>query len=241
MNKTVKITNNIEEIIEYQKNKIPCVLLLDDSNKDKDTSGIKYCALLEKEDMQDEEYIRNLLGDEYLDMVEARCYGKPLVIANTNRLVIRELTMGDIDGICNIYEGKDTDFLGCFYESREDAAAIINRYINEVYDFYGFGLWAVVLKDTDELVGVVGFTPRDSGKDKIDIELGYAINTSYRKRGLGYEAAKAVIEYADNNIEHNNILINVNSDNIPGKILGNKLKVLTTDVIFCSIDEAKVL
>ena len=106
----------------------------------------------------------------------------------------------------------------------------------KVYDFYGYGLWAIVLKESQEVIGIVGFTPRDSQKDVPDIELGYAINKQYRNKGYGYEAAKAAIEYAEKNIEYGQILICVDKNNIPGKNLGNKIKVLTSDVFFCSID-----
>lgn len=246
MNKNVKITNNIEDIIEYQTKGLPCILILDDSNKNKDTSKAKYCALLSREDMLGREYnpddsildgeIRIILGDDYLNLVEARCYGKPLVIAMTERLLIRELMIKDVDKICDIYEGEETGFIQRFYESKEDAAGVMDRYIHEVYDFYGYGLWAVVLKESQEVIGIVGFTPRDSKKDVPDIELGYAINKQYRNKGYGYEAAKAAIEYAEKNIEYGQILICVNKNNIPGKNLGNKIKVLTSDVFFCSID-----
>lgn len=254
MNKIVKITNNIDMIEQYQRDGVPCILLLDETNKDKDTSKAKYCALLDEEDMSldffsdtssdisltedKDRHIREILGDDYLNLVEARCFGKPLVIANTDRLIIREFISEDVNEICNIYEGKDTGFIQAFYESKDDAKRIIDKYINEVYDFYGYGLWAVLLKETEELIGVVGFTPRESSDELIDIELGYAIGASHRRKGYGYEAVCAAIDYAKSNLEYHKILIYVNNQNIPGKTLGNKIKVLTSDVIFCSIDEA---
>lgn len=238
MNRNVRITDNIDKIREYQRQGIPCILVLNDKNSGLDTSCAKYCALLD-EDITSEDKVREILGDAYLDLVEARALGKPLIISSSDRIIIRELTIDDAEAIYDLYENSNTHFLEDFYDSKEEARAIISRYINDVYNFYGYGLWAVTLRENEKVIGIVGFTPRDSSDEVMDIELGYAIHPDFQQKGYGLEAAMAAVNYAKENIEYGKILINVEKGNIQGERLGNKIQVLTTDVLFCSIDGAE--
>lgn len=235
----VKITDSIELISQYQKNGIPCILLLNDSNENQDISCARYCAYLDEEDklrisdiVSEKERIsavKKILGDDYINLVWSRFNNQPVTIASSERIVIRELTISDVQDLYDIYEEIGQE-LEPFFDNKEDANRVLDQYIKEVYDFYGFGIWGVELTGSENIIGIVGFTPRDSEGDVMDIELGYAIRPSYQRRGYAMEAAHMAIEYASKNIEYGHILIKVKENNIPGQILGEKLKVLTSDI-----------
>lgn len=60
--------------------------------------------------------------------------------------------------------------------------------------------FAVVLKETNELIGVVGL----SNLDKVG-ELGYWFGKDYWNKGYGTEAAEAMLDYAFNDLDYHRI------------------------------------
>lgn len=55
----------------------------------------------------------------------------------------------------------------------------------------GFCQWAVELKDSGQMIGFCGFVPYDG-----DIEIGWRLTSRCHGLGLGLEAAKAAIQFA---------------------------------------------
>lgn len=82
------------------------------------------------------------IDKEYLTRVYCHSKGIPQVIATTDRIIIREMVMSDLDALLEIYEiNEKTAFFQSFYDNRDEAAAYLADYIKNVYDFYGFGIW----------------------------------------------------------------------------------------------------
>jgi len=75
------------------------------------------------------------------------------------------------------------------------------RYIEEgpaaSYHRFGFGLYAVELKDAGVTVGLCGLLRRDSHPD---VEIGFAMLPGARRRGYTFEAAAATLEFAFNEL-----------------------------------------
>lgn len=63
------------------------------------------------------------------------------------------------------------------------------------YDKYGFGLWAVILKETNEFIGQCGLTMQP-WKDSEVLEIGYLFERKYWHNGYATEAAIACKRYA---------------------------------------------
>ena len=66
---------------------------------------------------------------------------------------------------------------------------------------YGFGLWGVVLKETDKLIGDCGITIQNIDGELLP-EIGFHIHKKYWKRGFGSEAARAVRDWAFQNTKY---------------------------------------
>lgn len=80
------------------------------------------------------------------------------MITETERLMIREMVPSDFDALCEIM--CDEEVMRAAYEkafSAEGAQAWMNRQFKR-YAECGFGLWAVVLKETNEMIGQCGIT-----------------------------------------------------------------------------------
>lgn len=117
------------------------------------------------------------------------------IITETERLIIREMRQSDLDALCKIM--CDEEVMRAAYESAfsvEEVQGWLNRHLKR-YEDYGFGLWAVVLKETDEMIGQCGLTIQD-WNDKEILEIGYLFQKAYWHKGYATEAAIACKEYA---------------------------------------------
>ncbi|MBR3740074.1 MAG: GNAT family N-acetyltransferase [Clostridia bacterium] len=65
----------------------------------------------------------------------------------------------------------------------------------------GFGLWAVCLKDTGEMIGDCGLTLQNINGELLP-EIGYHIRRDCQRKGYAKEAAKAVRDWAFRNMDY---------------------------------------
>ena len=72
------------------------------------------------------------------------------------------------------------------------------------YQKYGFGIWAVVLKETGEFIGDCGLTIQNIDGELLP-EIGYHINKRYWRQGFGSEAARAVRDWTFENTKYDSL------------------------------------
>ena len=122
------------------------------------------------------------------------------MMIETERLKLREYTFDDFDSLYEILSDKETmeHYPEPFDE--EKIRGWIQWNIDN-YAKYGFGLWAVVLKKTGEMIGDCGITIQNIDKELLP-EIGYHIHKKYWRQGYGSEAAKAVRDWAFENTNY---------------------------------------
>jgi [ribosomal protein S5]-alanine N-acetyltransferase len=111
----------------------------------------------------------------------------------TARLRLRPFTLHDVDALHRLWtEPEVRQYLwDGVVITRERVESIINNSVKSFSD-HGFGLWAVLPRDENFLVGFCGFwffhqPPR--------LELLYGISAAHWHKGLATEAARAMIDY----------------------------------------------
>lgn len=116
------------------------------------------------------------------------------MILETERLYLRELVPSDFESLCKILKDKDTMYAyeGAFND--DEVQEWLDRQIAR-YQKWGFGLWAVVLKETNEMIGQCGLTMQPWKESEV-LEIGYLFERSYWHRGYATEAAKTCKKYA---------------------------------------------
>lgn len=116
------------------------------------------------------------------------------MILETERLYLREMNQSDFDSLCNILQDEDTMYAyeGAF--SDDEVQGWLDKQIFR-YQKWNFGLWAVILKETDGMIGQCGLTMQP-WKNKEVLEIGYLLARSYWHKGYATEAAKACKKYA---------------------------------------------
>jgi len=116
------------------------------------------------------------------------------MILETERLYMREMNQADFNYLCGILQDEETMYAyeGAFSDS--EVQKWLDRQISR-YQKWRFGLWAVILKETNEMIGQCGLTMQP-WKDTEVLEIGYLFNRSYWHKGYATEAARACKKYA---------------------------------------------
>ena len=111
----------------------------------------------------------------------------------TERLLIRPFSEHDLDKLIEMRADSEVNkYLGgAKMQNPESLAKRLLVYI-ECYEKFGFGVAAMIWKETSEMIGWSGLMPLDEGDE---IEVGYGMIKKFWGRGIGYEAAKAWLEY----------------------------------------------
>lgn len=111
----------------------------------------------------------------------------------TNRLILREYVPEDFDALFEILSDAETM---AHYPRPYDANGT-RRWIawnEENYRTCGFGLWAVILKETGTFLGDCGITMQNIDGNLLP-ELGYHIHKAHWRNGYAKEAARAVLDW----------------------------------------------
>ena len=129
----------------------------------------------------------------------------------TERLILREMTHDDFDALCKVL--GDSDIMRHYPHTFDEKRVRfwIDRNI-ERYRVFGFGLWAVTLKSTGEMIGDCGLTMQNVN-DFIRPEIGYHIARVHQRRGYASEAARGVLDYSFKNTPFGVICSYMKKDN----------------------------
>lgn len=136
-----------------------------------------------------------------------------MVVIETERLLLREMTENDFEALYKVL--ADSDIMQHYPYTFDDTR--IKGWINkniERYQIFGFGLWAVCLKETGEMIGDCGLTMQLIN-NQIKPEIGYHIRRDKQRKGYAKEASIAVRDWAFSNTPFNIIYSYMKHTNIP--------------------------
>ena len=117
---------------------------------------------------------------------------KPKTEIETERLRLRQFTMGDLDELAPIFGNPQVmKYLGlnCQPVPREETETALASMIRH-WEQKGFGRWAVVLKENDKLIGCAGLRSYEG-----TAELVYLLDEPFWGKGLATEIARACLKY----------------------------------------------
>lgn len=134
-------------------------------------------------------------------------------IIETERLILREYTTEDFEDLYEILSDEENM---SHYPNAYDENGV-KRWLNwsfDNYQKYGFGLWAIELKETGHFIGDCGITIQNIDGEKLP-EIGYHINKKHWRKGYAKEAATAVRDWCFNNTEFNAVYSYMTHTNVP--------------------------
>jgi len=117
-------------------------------------------------------------------------------ITETERLLLRQIRDDDLDVYAAMHAHPEVMRFSPERHplSREETAALLT-WIQSVYVAKGYGLWAVVEKVGQQVIGYCGFTPYVL-EEQDEVELGYRLAPLAWGQGFATEAAKACLHLA---------------------------------------------
>ena len=134
------------------------------------------------------------------------------MILETERLYLREMNPSDFEFLCKILQDEDTMYAyeGAFSDS--EVQEWLDRQISR-YQKWNFGLWAVILKETDAMIGQCGLTMQPWKEDEV-LEIGYLFERQYWHNGYATEAAIACKKYAFKKLDADEVCSIIRDSNI---------------------------
>ena len=137
------------------------------------------------------------------------------MILETERLLLREMTQDDLPALQGILQDEETMYAynGAFDEA--ETQAWLDRQLSR-YAQYGFGLWAVVLKESGGMIGQCGLTMQPWRGDEV-LEVGYLFNRAFWHHGYATEAARRCMEYAFDLLGAREVCSIIRETNLPSR------------------------
>ena len=135
------------------------------------------------------------------------------MMIETGRLYLREMTEDDFEALNKVL--ADSDIMQHYPYAFDEAR--VRNWIQrnmERYRIFGFGLWAVCLKETGEMIGDCGLTMQLIN-GQIKPEIGYHIRADKQRKGYAKEAAAAVRDWTFHNTPFNVIYSYMKHTNLP--------------------------
>ena len=155
---------------------------------------------------------------DYLRLIWDHDHHVSHTIAVTDRTVIRETVRDDFEAVRHmLLSCGNLEKIGDIQPEQLRDDRWFESYIDTVYSLYGYGMWSVVQKSTRRVIGWCGIG--DNG------QLGYLIDESVREQGYGYEACRAIIDYAKECLGFQEIKAYFREDNPASARLAKKLGI----------------
>lgn len=145
--------------------------------------------------------------------VHMRSNGKPITIADTKRLIIREMSTEDVPNMYEMYKNPEVrKYIPDIDEYLEVEVEKQAAYIRNVYSFYGYGIWGVFSKTSRKMIGRCGIENlMIDGKE--EIALSYLLDNKHWGYGYALECCNAVFDYARKELDISRIVAVIDKDN----------------------------
>lgn len=206
----VLLTDEAKKAIECSKAGEPYLFWLTQENRHESIPTGAYCI----ERLED-------ISKDYLKKVYQRAKGLPWEILATDRLLIREITVEDVERLYELYADESiTRYMEPLFPERQQEEEYTRNYIRNVYHFYGYGMWVIALRESGEVIGRAGFEYKEGMEG---LELGFMLGKEYQHKGYAYEACKAILNYAREELEQTSIYAVVHRENLPSLTLCRRL------------------
>jgi len=151
-------------------------------------------------------------------------------ILETSRLLLRKFTLKDAEAL-ELCLGDPIAME--FYPAPLDRQGVegwIQRNLGR-YERDSHGLWAMVLKDSDQVIGDCGCTVQEV-EGKNEVEVGCHVRRDLWGRGYATEAARACMEYGFNKLGAKGVISMIRPPNIPSRRVAEKNGMICEKVIW---------
>jgi RimJ/RimL family protein N-acetyltransferase len=143
-------------------------------------------------------------------------------ILETDRLILREFLDSDYTDLCEILQDKDTMYAYEHSFSDDEVKNWYDKLIVGHYERYGFGLWAVIHKKTNEFLGQCGLTIQNLNGNEY-LEIGYLFKKKHWHNGYAVEAAFSCKKYAFEKLYAEKVCSIIRGNNIASQNVAKRI------------------
>jgi [ribosomal protein S5]-alanine N-acetyltransferase len=151
----------------------------------------------------------------------------------TERLILRKPEAGDRDGYAEIWGDPEVvRFLGGRTLSPEEIPEGIERMLKQ-WERHGVGLFSVLRKEDERLIGRVGYLLWDSERwvnamheeldGDLELEIGWVVASAYWNKGYATEAAAACRDNAFSRLGRDRVISLIDPQNLPSIRVAEKI------------------
>lgn len=147
----------------------------------------------------------------------------------TPRLILREMTQFDYDALRLIVCDEQTMHAYVRAYTDDEAREWLNTNLRR-YRKDGYGLLAVVLKSSGEMIGQCGLTNQLIGERTV-LEVGYILRRDYWHKGYAFEAARACRDYAFEVLGASEVYSIIRDNNAPSIRVAERMSMTAREKI----------
>lgn len=137
----------------------------------------------------------------------------PTPVLETERLILRRWQSEDMGPFVAMQSDPEVMRFMKGRMGLMDALMEIETY-ERCFEEYGYGMWAVCLRETGEFVGTVGIEPFHApGSARPMPMMSWRLRRQYWGQNYAYEAAVAVLDYVQDHLHLEGIKADVTSEN----------------------------
>lgn len=151
-----------------------------------------------------------------------------MIIGETGRLILRPYTTEDFTALHAIFSDPDTMRYYPSPFSAEKTRQWIQRNLRR-YEEDGFGLWAVILKETGQLIGDCGITLQPIHGEMLP-EIGYHLHRDFQGMGYATEAARFCVKLAFDSFRFPAVYCYMKHDHWPSMGVAGRLGMVLTEI-----------
>ncbi|MEO0408027.1 MAG: GNAT family N-acetyltransferase [Cyanobacteria bacterium P01_A01_bin.135] len=143
------------------------------------------------------------------------------MLPQTERLVLRQMSLADTNELLAVFSDEETmQFYPAPFDRQMTQAWIERNRRRYIQD--GFGLWALILKQTGDVIGDCGLVCQ-AVEGKEAVEIGYHIRRDLWGQGLAGEAAQACRDYGFNQLDLNHLVSLIHPNNTASRRVAEKI------------------
>ncbi len=162
-----------------------------------------------------------------------------MIILETERLILRSFNVDDAAFYFTLWKQASwIQFIGDkkFRDVDDARESLLNGPMKMFVD-KGFSLYLTTLKD-DTPIGMCGLIKRDTLDD---VDIGYGLLSAYEGKGYTIEAARAVMDYAKNDLHLQRIVAITTTDNQKSISLLEKIGMRYEKMVKAPSDDGQLM
>ena len=148
-------------------------------------------------------------------------------VCESERVFLRPYTQADFAVLHKIVSDKQTMVAWGHGFSKKESEEWLEKQLAH-YQQYGFGIWAIVEKQSGKIIGNAGLNHTEislKGKTQKIVEIGYLLHRDFWNKGYGSEAARMCVKYGFETLGLEEVYCLIKEDNLSSLKVAKKLSM----------------